>query len=37
MNQNDAIKHQIVELMAKVIEGINKMEEITQQNIKALS
>ena len=35
MNENDKLKNEIIELMAKVIEGVNKMEEITQQNIDA--
>lgn len=33
MKENDKLKTEIIELMDQVIDGINRMEEITQQNI----
>ena len=33
MKENDKLKNEILELMTEVIDGINRMEEITQQNI----
>lgn len=35
MTENEKLKNEIVELMDKVVDGINRMEEITQQNIDA--